>query len=65
MDVAILQKFFRRKPPKDLLPSKPVDTVTIDSWWKVSIGYITEDDIKVFIVFSFILVTYSYIFSLF
>ena len=43
-----LQKFFRRKPPKDLLPTKPVDTVTVDPWWVVNIGYITEDDIKVF-----------------
>ena len=42
-----LQKFFRKKPPKELLPTKPIDTVTIDAWWMVNIGYITEDDIRV------------------
>ncbi|KAH3848619.1 protein FAM91A1-like [Dreissena polymorpha] len=40
------KKFFRRKPPKELLPTKPVETVQIESWWMVNIGFITEDDIK-------------------
>ncbi|XP_045160177.2 protein FAM91A1-like [Mercenaria mercenaria] len=41
------KKFFRRKPPRDLLPTKPVEAVTIDPWWVANIGYITEDDIRV------------------
>lgn len=41
------KKFFRKKPPKELLPTRPVETVTIDPWWVVNIGYITEDDIRV------------------
>ena len=45
--MAHFQKFFRRKPPKELLPTKPVETVQIESWWMVNIGFITEDDIKV------------------
>ena len=42
-----LQKFFRKKPVKDLLPAQPIDDVTIEHWWKVHVGYITEDDIRV------------------
>lgn len=41
-----LQKFFRRKTARDLLPVKPVE-ITIEAWWVVQSGYITEDDIKV------------------
>lgn len=41
------QKFFRKKPVKELLPTQPIESVSIDSWWLVNIGYITEDDIKV------------------
>ncbi|KAL4235865.1 hypothetical protein ACF0H5_004253 [Mactra antiquata] len=40
------KKFFRRKPPKNLLPTKPVENVMIDAWWVVNVGYITEDDIR-------------------
>ncbi|XP_052776104.1 protein FAM91A1-like [Mya arenaria] len=40
------KKFFRRKPPKDLLPTKPVDIVVIEPWWHVNIGFVTEDDVK-------------------
>ncbi|XP_060576810.1 protein FAM91A1-like, partial [Ruditapes philippinarum] len=40
------KKFFRKKPPKDLLPTKPVETVAIDPWWMANIGFITEDDIR-------------------
>ncbi|XP_064606810.1 protein FAM91A1-like isoform X2 [Liolophura sinensis] len=40
------KKFFRKKPVKELLPTQPVESVSIDSWWLVNIGYITEDDIK-------------------
>lgn len=41
-----LQKFFRRKTARDLLPVKPVE-IAIEAWWVVQAGYITEDDIKV------------------
>lgn len=41
-----LQKFFRRKTARDLLPVKPVE-ISIEAWWVVQAGYITEDDIKV------------------
>ncbi|XP_063780469.1 protein FAM91A1 [Pseudophryne corroboree] len=40
------KKFFRRKTARDLLPVKPVE-ITIEAWWVVQSGYITEDDIKV------------------
>lgn len=39
------RKIFRRKNVKDLLPSKPID-ITMESWWCVDVGYITEEDIK-------------------
>ncbi|CAH2285875.1 Hypothetical predicted protein [Pelobates cultripes] len=39
------KKFFRRKTARDLLPLKPVE-ITIEPWWVVQAGYITEDDIK-------------------
>lgn len=42
----LLQKFFRRKTARDLLPIKPVE-IAIEAWWVVQAGYITEDDIKV------------------
>lgn len=41
-----LQKFFRRKTARDLLPVKPVE-IAIEAWWVVQAAYITEDDIKV------------------
>lgn len=41
------QRFFRRKPARELLPTKPVMQKVIQPWWKVRIGFITEDDIKV------------------
>ncbi|XP_068094102.1 protein FAM91A1 isoform X1 [Hyperolius riggenbachi] len=40
------KKFFRRKTARDLLPVKPVE-ITVEPWWVVQAGYITEDDIKV------------------
>ncbi|CAN8001751.1 unnamed protein product [Ixodes hexagonus] len=42
------KKFFtvRRKSVRDLLPAKPVSDVPIEPWWVVSVGYVTEDDIK-------------------
>lgn len=46
LNVVLLQKFFRRKTARDLLPVKPVETA-IEAWWVVQAGYITEDDIKV------------------
>ncbi len=45
--VLLLQKFFRKKPVKELLPVQPVDGVVIEPWWIVQAGYITEDDVKV------------------
>ena len=42
-----LQKFFRRRNIKDLLPGQPVKNVQIDPWWLIHVGYITEDDIRV------------------
>lgn len=42
-----MQKFFRKKPVKDLLPAKPVVLKVLEPWWKVQIGFITEDDIRV------------------
>ncbi|XP_072906565.1 protein FAM91A1 isoform X1 [Hemitrygon akajei] len=39
------KKFFRRKTARDLLPVKPVE-ITIEPWWVVQAGFITEDDIK-------------------
>lgn len=44
--IVSLQKFFRRKTARDLLPMKPVE-IAIEAWWVVQAGYITEDDIKV------------------
>lgn len=35
-----------KKPIKELLPTKPVDTLFIDFWWTVRPGYITVDDMK-------------------
>ncbi|XP_067677224.1 protein FAM91A1-like [Haliotis asinina] len=40
------KKFFRKKPVRELLPVQPVETASIESWWIVNTGYITEDDIK-------------------
>ena len=40
-------KFFRRRNAKDLLPTQPVEDISFDWWWKVNIGYITEEDVKV------------------
>ncbi|XP_048759028.2 protein FAM91A1-like [Ostrea edulis] len=40
------KKFFRRKPPKDLLPAQPIEAVTFEHWWMANVGYITEEDVK-------------------
>ena len=45
------QRLFKRKPARELLPSKPVPQKVIQPWWKVHTGFITEDDIKVFLRF--------------
>lgn len=39
------RKLFRKKNVRDLLPGLPSD-ITIESWWMVIIGHVTEDDIK-------------------
>lgn len=35
-----------KKPIKELLPNKPVENLSIDFWWTIRPGYISEDDIK-------------------
>ena len=32
---------------RELLPTQPIDGVSMDPWWIAQIGYITEDDVKV------------------
>ncbi|CAL4060121.1 unnamed protein product, partial [Meganyctiphanes norvegica] len=39
------RKLFRKKNVRDLLPGLPSD-IAIEAWWVVTIGYVTEDDIK-------------------
>jgi len=41
------QKFFRKKPVKDMLPAQPVESIVIEPWWIAQTGYIVEDDIRV------------------
>lgn len=43
----LFQKFFRKKPVRDLLPTKPAMLKVLEPWWIVQIGYVTEDDIRV------------------
>ncbi|XP_057314179.1 protein FAM91A1-like isoform X2 [Hydractinia symbiolongicarpus] len=41
------KRFFRAKrPPRELLPVKPIPQTVIKSWWVANIGYITDDDVK-------------------
>ncbi|KAL8571463.1 hypothetical protein ACOMHN_051169 [Nucella lapillus] len=40
------KKFFRKRPVRELLPAQPIEEVSIDPWWMVHIGYVTEDDVK-------------------
>lgn len=40
------KKFFRKKPVRDLLPTKPAVLKVLEPWWIVQIGYVTEDDIR-------------------
>eukprot|EP00111_Clytia_hemisphaerica_P023891 TCONS_00070365-protein len=41
------KRFFRAKrPPKELLPVKPIPQTVIKPWWIINSGYITDDDIK-------------------
>eukprot|EP00090_Calanus_glacialis_P008224 TRINITY_DN16538_c0_g1_i1.p1 TRINITY_DN16538_c0_g1~~TRINITY_DN16538_c0_g1_i1.p1 ORF type:complete len:858 (-),score=315.54 TRINITY_DN16538_c0_g1_i1:118-2628(-) len=35
-----------KKSYRDLLPTRPVSSVTILPWWVVQVGYITEDDVR-------------------
>ena len=46
-DGFLFQKFFRKKPVRDLLPTKPALLKVLEPWWIVQIGYVTEDDIRV------------------
>lgn len=44
------KKLFRRKSVcKNLLPVKPVK-VTIEPWWLIQNGFVTDEDIKVIYV---------------
>lgn len=48
------RKLFRRKSvSKSLLPTKPID-ITIEPYWYIDVGCITEDDIKVGVWFSWV-----------
>ncbi|XP_030597411.1 protein FAM91A1 isoform X2 [Archocentrus centrarchus] len=40
------KKFFRRKTARDLLPAKPVE-ISVEPWWVMQTGSITEDDIRI------------------
>mmetsp|Transcript_12378 Transcript_12378/g.31660 ORF Transcript_12378/g.31660 Transcript_12378/m.31660 type:complete len:856 (-) Transcript_12378:2026-4593(-) len=35
-----------RKDPKSLLPKKPIELKKMEHWWTVTIGFVTEEDIK-------------------
>ena len=39
------RKLFRRKNVRDLLPQLPLQ-ITIEPWWLVCLGCVTEEDIK-------------------
>lgn len=51
------RKLFRKKNVRDLLPALPCE-ITIEPWWIVCVGCVTEEDIKV--SGEFYLVVYSY-----
>lgn len=38
------RKLFRKKPSRDLLPTRPID-ILIEPWFLVQVGYLTEDDV--------------------
>jgi hypothetical protein len=38
------RKLFRKKPPRELLPTKPIE-ILIAPWFVVQVGYLTEDDV--------------------
>lgn len=40
------RKLFRKKNVRDLLPSLPHE-ISIEAWWLVCVGCVTEEDIKV------------------
>ena len=41
------RKLFRKRNARELLPTKPIPKLSIEAWWIVHIGSITEDDMKV------------------
>uniref|UniRef100_T1J6S9 FAM91 N-terminal domain-containing protein n=1 Tax=Strigamia maritima TaxID=126957 RepID=T1J6S9_STRMM len=47
--IVSLQKFFRRKSVREIIPNKPVADINIEPWWIIQIGYVTQDDIKVMV----------------
>lgn len=38
--------FSRRKPVASLLPTQPIETMSIEPWWLVNVGCVSEDDVK-------------------
>lgn len=38
-------RLFRKPNPQNILPRLPVK-ISIESWWKVEIGYVLETDVK-------------------
>ena len=42
-----VQKFFRRRGIRDMLPAHPVKISQVEPWWIINVGYVTEDDIRV------------------
>eukprot|EP00794_Sanderia_malayensis_P004770 gene4770-5397_t len=40
------KRFFRKKPARELLPTKPIPQKVIQPWWEVHLGFVTEDDVK-------------------
>ena len=41
-----LPGIFGNRRGRELLPERPVDTMTILPWWTVQVGYVTEEDIN-------------------
>ena len=45
-DINDLQKLFRRRPVRELLPAHPIE-ISVEPWWMVQVGSVMEDDVKV------------------
>ncbi|EDV23394.1 uncharacterized protein TRIADDRAFT_57976 [Trichoplax adhaerens] len=40
------RRFFRRRPIREMLPTKPVFPKALQPWWTVKNGFISEEDVK-------------------